>query len=731
MRDELKLALEQHERGLLDQAAEAYRHLLAAQPDHADAMHLLGVVAYQQGDPVRAAEWIGRAIARNPAAALYHANLALAYRAMGQVDRTIDCSRTALRLQPNYAAAANNLGLALLDQGQAEAAAAHFRTALRLQPNFAMACNNLGTALRLAGDIGGALAYFRQAVQLDPNLAEARTNLGQMLLEHGQPSEAREHCRAAVRLRPDLAEAQSNLGNVLREAGQLAEARKCYLEALRLQPRQAMVYNNMGQALQEEGKLDEALNWYLGGLELNPNMARLHCNLASLLEQQEKYAEATTRYEIALRLEPDYAEAHNGLGWVGHELGRYEEAQQRYRAALRLKPDFAAAHCNLGTVREELNDFAEAEHCFRQALRYDRQHAGAWSQLATLLRDKLPNGDLTAMRQLLADPELTDGKRSTLCFGLAQVLDAHKSYDEAGEHLRQANAIAAREWRIRGQGYDPAEHTRFIDRLLATFTPAYFQRMRGLGVDSERPIFIVGLPRSGTTLTEQVLASHSQVFGAGELRLAREEFDRAAGGDEKQAQAGIFDRPGELDAAGVQGLAGRYLDRLNEIDAAAPRIADKMPDNYQLLGFLATLFPRAKFVHCRRDLRDVALSCWITNFRHIRWASDPEHIAARFRDYQRVMEHWRQVLPVPMLEIDYEETVADLEGVARRLVSWCGLEWEPGCLAFYKGKQPIRTASVAQVRQPIYSRSVGRWKNYERSMGPLFAKILSPHENAF
>ena len=255
--------------------------------------------------------------------------------------------------------------------------------------------------------------------------------------------------------------------------------------------------------------------------------------------------------------------------------------------------------------------------------------------------------------------------------------------------------------------------------------------MRGLGVDSERPIFIVGLPRSGTTLTEQVLASHSQVFGAGELRLAREEFDRAAGGDEKQAQAGIFDRPGELDAAGVQGLAGRYLDRLNEIDAAAPRIADKMPDNYQLLGFLATLFPRAKFVHCRRDLRDVALSCWITNFRHIRWASDPEHIAARFRDYQRVMEHWRQVLPVPMLEIDYEETVADLEGVARRLVSWCGLEWEPGCLTFYKGKQPIRTASVAQVRQPIYSRSVGRWKNYERSMGPLFAKILSPHENAF
>ena len=319
----------------------------------------------------------------------------------------------------------------------------------------------------------------------------------------------------------------------------MAEAKECYAEALRLQPRQAMVHNNMGQALQEEGKLDEALAWYQRGLELEPNLARLHCNLASLLEEQEKYPEAITRYEIALRLEPNYAEAHNGLGWVGHELGRYEEAQDRYRTALRLKPDFAPAHCNLGTVREELNDFAEAEHCFRQALRYDPQHAGAWSQLATLLRDKLPEGDLTAMRQLLADPDLTDGKRAALHFGLAQVLDARKSYDEAGEHLRQANAMALGEWCKRGQGYDPAEHTGFIDRLMATFTPAFFQRMRGLGSDSERPIFIVGLPRSGTTLTEQVLASHSQVFGAGELRLAREEFDRLASATRREPGRGL------------------------------------------------------------------------------------------------------------------------------------------------------------------------------------------------
>jgi hypothetical protein len=151
-----------------------------------------------------------------------------------------------------------------------------------------------------------------------------------------------------------------------------------------------------------------------------------------------------------------------------------------------------------------------------------------------------------------------------------------------------------------------------------------------------------------------------------------------------------------------------------------------MPDNYLYLGLLAILFPKAKFIHCRRDPRDIAVSCWMTNFSHIRWANDPDHIASRFAEYHRIMEHWRGVLPVPVLDVDYEETVADLEGVARRLVAWCGLDWEPACLAFHEGRRPVRTASVTQVRQPIYSRSVARWKHYEPTLGPMFAKLACP-----
>jgi len=721
MRDDLSTALGYHQRGLLDQAARIYQILLDRDPAHADALHLLGVVALQRGNPARAVELISRAIALKPAVASYHGNLGEAYRALGQLQRTVDCCRMALQLQPNFPEAANNLGLALLALGRTEDAVALFREALRLQPSFAMAWNNLGNALRLQGDTAQALAHFRQALQLDPTLAEAHSNLGQLLLEQYQRQEALVHCREAVRLRPNFPEARNNLGNVLRELGRLAEAKACYAETLRLNPDLAITYNNVGQALQEESKLAEALTWYQQGLQRDPKSARILCNLASALEELERHEEAIARYELALRLDPNYAEAYSGLGWVRHEQGQFQEALALYQRALQLRPSLAAAYCNLGTVLEELSDFESAQRHLREALRFDPGLAGAYAQLATLLRGKLPEADLAAMRQLVADPDLTGSKRSALHFGLALVLDARGAYEQAAEHLRQANTLRLAEWRAQGKDYDPAAHARFVEGLMATCTPAFFERVRGFGLETERPIFIVGLPRSGTTLTEQILASHSQVFGAGELCWAHEAFESLPAVMNSDAPA--VECLGRLDRETARRLAERHLEQLRELDEMVPRVADKMPDNYLYLGFLATLFPRAKFIHCRRDLRDIAVSCWMTNFRLIRWSCDPEHIASRFREYRRLMEHWRQVLPVPLLEVDYEETVEDMEGVARRPVAWCGLEWEPACLAFYEGHRPVRTASVTQVRQPIYKHAVARWKHYEQALAPLLTQL--------
>ncbi len=743
MGDDLEAAIELHQNGAFEQAARIYQNILARDPHQADALHLLGLLAYQKKDPHRAIELISQAIAVNPNVAAFYSNLAEAYRATGQLERAAGCCRMALALQPDHPEAANNLGLALLAQGNADAAADQFRDALRLRPGDALFHNNLGNALRLQGDQTAALAQFRQALAIVPQFAEAHSNLGQLLLEQNNYANALSHCQEAVRLRPDLPEAQNNLGNVLREQGRLAQAKACYDAALRLSPDLALTHSNMGQALQEEGRLPEAIAWYQQGLQRDPNSARIHCQLASALEEQENFEGALLQYRVAMRLDPKYAEAHNGLGFVLHEQGNYAEAMTAYGEVLRLKPAYATGHCNLGNILEELGDFERALASYREAVRLDPDHASAWSLMATMQRGKLPEEDLARLRQLLARPHLAIGKRLALHFGIAHVLDARAEFADAAEHLRQGNALCQTLWQKQGRAHDPQAHSAFIDQLIAVFSPEFFERVRGFGLETELPIFIVGLPRSGTTLTEQILASHSQVFGAGELSYLRDDFDAAASGQWSVASgqqkpesllatghpplatASLATALGRLERGTVRRLAQWHLDRLQALSAQASRVADKMPENYLYLGLIATLFPRAKIIHCRRDLRDVAVSCWMTNFRHLRWAADPDHIAARCRDYLRLMEHWRAVLPGSMLEIDYEETVNDLEAVARRLLAWCGLDWEPACLDFHKTSRPIRTASVMQVRQPIYTRSVARWKNYEAALGPLFAQLES------
>lgn len=720
MADDLGTALALHRQGRLQEAAGLYQHILARNPNHADALHLLGVLAHQVGQDAQAVDLIGRAVAVNPSAAVYHCNLAEAYRAQGQLDRAADCCRAALRLKPDYPEAANNLGVVLLAQGQAEAAAAQFRAALQREPGFALACNNLGEALHSAGDGEGALEQFRRALQIDPSLAEAHSNLGQLLLQRGEPAEALPHCREAVRLRPLSAEAHCNLGNVLAERGEFEQARACYAEALRLRPGSGLIADNLGQAWRAEGRLDEALAWFRRAVELEPDSARVHGDLAAALAEAERFEEATAHYETALRLDPGFAGAHDGLGRVLHEQGRLEEAQARFREALRLDPGLAPAHFDLGTLLEELRQREAAEACYRETLRHDRRHASAHAALAGLLRARLPEADLAALRQVLAS-DLSQADRSRLLFAVAQVLDARGDFAGAAAHLQEANALALAGWRRRGKEYRPDEQARFVERLCAVCMPAWFERTRGFGLETERPVFILGLPRSGTTLTEQVLARHSRVFAAGELPLGRLDFEALPGVPEGDARS--LEALERLDPGTARRVAGRHLGQLEALNAAAPRVVDKLPDNYLYLGLLAVLFPRARFVHCRRDLRDVAVSCWMTDFKDIPWANDFDHIASRFRAYERLTDHWRQVLPVPVLDVAYEEMVADLEGVARRLVAWCGLEWEPACLTFHESSRRVRTASAAQVRQPLYRHAVGRWKHYEAALAPLFERL--------
>jgi tetratricopeptide (TPR) repeat protein len=714
-------AVQLHKESKFDQAELIYRNLLDDEPDHAEALHLLGVLLHQRGQSAKAVRLIRRAIALLPGSPTFYCNLAEACRAAGELPEAVANSKRALELQPDNADAHNHLGLASQGLGELDQAVGSYTAALRLRPGFALAHNNLGSVLRELKRTEEAEAAFREALHQNPSLAQAHSNLGQLLLEKGNLEESLPHCREAVRLQPNFAEGLSNLGNVLRAQDNMAEAKECYRKALELRPNVAMIHSNMGQALQEEGNLDQAIACYRKALTLDPNSARIECHYASALAAKEMPEEAIEHYRKALKLEPDWAEAHNGLGHLLQERNDLEGALKCYQEALRLKPELADAHANVASVLAEKGDIAASEASYREALKHDPDYVGAYGVLATHLRDKLPAEDVAMMHQFLEREHLSDWKRALLHHGLAHVYDARRDFEKAGDHAEKANTHRKQTWALEGKIYNRAEHAGFVTQLIKLFSPDYFQRTKGFGLSTEVPVFVFGMPRSGTTLLEQILASHPRICGAGELTLGKESFDAVP------AALGRTDPPLScmpiVTRQAVQKIAVNHLQQLRHYSADAGRIVDKMPDNYMWLGFLTTLFPNAKFIYSRRDPRDIAVSCWITNFKQIRWACDLEDIAGRLNNHLRIMEHWKKVLPAPILEVDYGETVADLEGVARRVIDFCGVAWDPACLKFHETKRTVRTASVSQVRKPIYKGSVERWRHYEAALKPFLRAL--------
>lgn len=723
--DTLQEALASHQQGRFREADRLYGEVLEHQPNNADALHLSGVIAMQTGNPRLAVERIVRAIAFASNADFY-SHLGEAYRQLGDPERAIQACRAALLIDSGHVGALNNLGVALMEHGKTIEARQVLAEAVRLSPGFAAAHNNLGNALRMLGNREGAVAAFERAVEADPAYGEAHSNLGQLLLERLDVSSALEHCQRAVALLPNLAQAHNNLGNALREAGNLEEAKRSYAHALRLDPRNAMILGNIAQALQEEGRIDEALSWYDRALQADPSSARTYANLASCLAEHERMVEARTAYEEALRRDPNWAEANAGLAGILRDEGDYEQAISLCCKAIEAKPELSAAHAGIAQAYTEIGRLEEAERVVRDAIRCDPENGGTYASLAALLRRRLPDADLEQMRRL-ATNIVRKSRLLPLHFGLAQALDARGEFAEAAEHAAKGNTLQQDRWVRQGRDYDPELHRAFVEQICETFTPEFFERSRGFGVDTQLPIFVLGLPRSGTTLVEQILASHSQVHAAGELALAGECFESLP------SICGISAAPLEcvshLDEKSTREAARRYLDGLSRLSSEKARIIDKMPDNYLHVGFLHVLFPHARIIHCRRDLRDIAVSCWITSFRAIRWASAEKHIAERIQEYLRVTEHWQRVLPNRMLEVQYEALVENPEAEVRRMLEWLDLEWEDTCLKFHESPRPVRTASVVQVREPVYRRSVGRWSAYEPFLRNLFDNLSVSSES--
>ncbi len=640
----------------------------------------------------------------------------------GQLASAAQLYQAVLAQEPANAEALHLLGMLRHQQGAHARAVELIGRAVALQPNVVAFQSHLAEVYCALGQFDEALAQFGRAVDLDPAYAPARIKLGRMLLARGQAAEALPHVQTAVQLQPQVAELRRNLGNALHGLGRLAEAQAAYLDALRIDPNLAMAQANLALVAQEQGQFDEALGWLKRAVELQPTVAIFWEQLAELHERRGDLAEAARCWEQIAAMAPQGSRGHVAVGRALQKLGRTDEAAQQFRTALRIEPNLSEAYEHLGKLHQQLGEVEQAEAALRAAIRLQPSAANSQVGLAMLLRGKLPRTDLEALRQRIADPQTDDEPRANLLFALANVLDAGGQFAEAADALRRAHALTLEGARRTGQADVPADHERFVDAVLATFGPKFFARVAGAGNPTRRPVFVFGLPRSGTSLVEQILASHPSVYGAGELIVVPQTFASVP------SVLGRLEQPldcmAHLDAAAIARLAKRHLEALRAIDdGRAERIVDKAPSTYQFLGFLRALFPNAAFIHCRRNLRDVAVSCWMTDFEHVSWSHDPEHIATHFQQYRRLMEHWRAVLPGVIHDVEYEATVDDLEAVARRLVAACGLAWDPVCLEFHRTRRPVRTSSAGQVHQPIYRQSVGRWKHYERELADLFAQL--------
>jgi tetratricopeptide (TPR) repeat protein len=708
VRQAVEQAWQCHQAGQVQEAEWRYRQILQGVPANPNVWYLLGTACQMQGKLDEALTCYQEALRFRPEFVQVLTNLGVIYKLQGRAAEAVACYRKALAINPTLSATHNNLGVALLDERKWEESAASFQEALRLEPNNAEAHYNLGKALEEQGKAGRAAASYGQALQLRPNYVDAYNSLGLVLTNQGKAAEGEACLRQALALDARHAGALDNLGLNLMDQDRLEEAAACHRQALEIRPGHAESHNRLGAVLAKQGKHDEAVASIQEALRLQPDTPEYGFNLGRALRFKQRPGEAVACYRRALELRPDYADAHAELSVVLTLLGKPEEAAASMQEAVRLKPDFPEAYCNLAEAQSEMGDFAGAEVSYRQAARLDPRFTFT---LPFLLGGRLPEADLEIVcQQVRRVPPLRNAHLCALHSGLVHVYDARKEYTQAAHHAAEANALDKIIRRDRGQAFDPVAYARFVDVMTTNFTPEFFASVRGWGLESEVPVFVFGLPRSGTTLVEQILASHSQVHGAGEVGLSRQTLDRLGA-------------MGRLDRDSLRRIAQPCLDDLQARDRAAARVVDKMPENYRYLGVLATMFPRARFIHCRRDLRDVALSIWLTNFKQISWANDQETIASCFEEYRQLMAHWRQVLPVPILEVTYENVVADLETEARRLVAACGLEWEPACLDFHQTRRAVHTASAKQVRQPIYSRSVGRWRNYADALAPLFARL--------
>jgi tetratricopeptide (TPR) repeat protein len=678
---EFQQALSLHRQGRTDEAARAYQQILAAEPAHLDALIHLGVLRLGEG----------------------HA---------GEAETLL---RQAVTVSPGSPEALGNLAAALQALGRHDEAATHYERALAVRPGMLDAHLGLAAALQACGRDETAIGAYEALLAAAPAHPEANYGLATLLARLGRADEAATKYRAALAADPDFAEASYELGKLLTRGPTLQEAAQCFRQALDVDPDYLEARLALGIALSRLERDDEAMAAFEAVLAAEPAHPEAHNQIGILLDRKRRHAEAIERYRKALSSNPEHVDAMAGMANAMKNTGRYAEALPMARQVLARRPDQATAAALLASILAEMGAMDEALVHFRRAITLAPErpeYAYHMVQLAKVRPGDPALDVLEATLPRIASLPVQD--QCLLQFALAKAYDDLGEKDRGFAYLLQGNATK----RAHTQ-YHEAASLGAMERIARVYTTELLASRQDLGDPSTAPVFIVGMPRSGTTLVEQTLASHGAVFGAGEraeigqivMRLAAE---RAGTGQYPET---VRTLAGER----FRHMGAEYMAALRPLAPDAARITDKMPLNFLHVGLIRLMLPNARIIHTARDPVDTCLSCFSKFFAGEQpFTYDLRELGRFHRAYQGLMAHWREVLPADVfLEVQYEAMVDDFEAQARRLVAHCGLDWDPACLEFYKTSRPVHTASMTQVRQPIYRSSVGRWRPDAALLEPL------------
>ncbi len=587
-------------------------------------------------------------------------------------------------IAPTFAKPHEDLGFALLQQGRPKEAVKVLQKATRLEPSLELAFLNLGKAHAMLGEGKEADEAFEKSFDLNPvrkKLAHAAEHQ-----KEGRYKEAAQLYGEILRNNPKHVDALRMLGVLALGEGQIDEAERLFRRAVSIAPDFVNAIIDLGGTLKEQSRIGEAIECYKQAIALEPSNVKAHYQLASTLSPAALTYDAIESYNRVLELRPRHAGAMLGLGHTLKTVGRQEGAIRAYRDCIRTKPDKGETY---------------------------------WS-LANLKTYRLTDEDITEMESRVEGGDLTDESRVNFLFALAKAYEDRREFDRAWKYYSEGNSI-----RRMLEYYDPVRTEVKNDAIVKVFDQAFLEQNTGLGNPDSAPIFVVGLPRSGSTLIEQILASHSMVEGTSELPYVRRvehslSKNRADGVNYPEAVR-------ELGEPHFKSLGQDYLDaaQLHRTEGA-PRFIDKMPNNFPSVGIIHLMLPNAKIIDARRHPLDSCLSCYRQLFGMGQpFTYDLTDIGEYFLQYQRMMDHWHEVLPGRILTVQYEDVVSDFETQVRRLLEYCELPWEDACLHYHETDRPVRTASSEQVRQPVYTKSVNFWRNHEEHLGELI-EVLTP-----